>query len=130
MSRVEPLPRSTWTNKFRFALRGMKRGVRGESSFFVYFFVTAAVIVAGLVLRATPAEWAVLLLCIAAVLAAEMFNSALENLAKAVTDQPHERIADALDISSAAVLIACIGAAAVGTLIFVHRLAVMLEWWS
>ena len=130
MSRVEPLHRTTWGQKFGYAFRGMKRGIRGESSFFVHFFIAAAVIVAALVLRVTLAEWGLLILCIAGVLAAEMFNSALENLAKAVTGEYQPRIEDALDISSAAVLIACIGASIVGTLIFVNRLGVMLMWWE
>ena len=130
MQRVEPLHRTTWGQKFGYSFRGMKRGIRGESSFFVHFFIAAAVIVAALVLRVTLAEWGLLTLCIAGVLAAEMFNSALENLAKAVTDEYQPRIEDALDISSAAVLIACIGSSVVGTLIFVNRLGVILAWWE
>ena len=64
------------------------------------------------------------------VLAAEMFNSALESLARAITDRPHPLVRDALDIASAAVLVTALGAAAVGLLIFLHRAGVLLGWWG
>jgi diacylglycerol kinase len=74
-------------------------------------------------------EWCLLLLCIAVVLVAEMFNSALESMAKAITREIHPHVGNSLDIGSAAVLVASIGAAAVGTLIFSSRLAQILGWW-
>lgn len=122
-----PLPGS-WVNKFRCAFRGVKIGVRGESSFFVHFFAAAAVVAAALALQATLVEWCILLLCIATVLSMEMINSGLERLAKAVDDRPNPHIRDALDIGSGAVLVASIGAAVVGCVIFLHRLSQMLNW--
>ena len=119
-----------WAEKFRDAFRGMKLGVRGQSSFFVHFFVAAMVLAAGAVLRInSPAEWCILLLCIAVVLTAEMLNSALESLAEAVTDQPDPHVGRALDISSAAVLIASIGSSIVGTILFGKWLGRLAGWW-
>ena len=114
--------RQSWSQKFRHAFRGLKQGVRGQSSFFVHFFAAAAVIVAGIVLNCDRADWYALLLCITLVLAAEMFNSALESLAKALRRDYDPHIADALDIGSAAVLVASIGAVCVGAMVFFHRL--------
>ena len=122
-------PQRSWTTKFGDAFRGLKQGVRGQSSFFVHFFTAAAVIAAGIVLGVGRTQWCVLLLCIAAVLAAEMFNSALEAIARAVTDEPNPEVGNALDIGSAAVLIASIGSAIVGTIIFVNRFGILLSWW-
>ncbi len=120
----------SWVEKFRDAFCGMKDGVRGQSSFFVHFFCAGVVILAGGVLRIdTQSEWCLLLLCITLVLCAEMFNSALESLARAITDELNPHIATALNISSAAVLVASIGAALIGALIFVNRLGPMLAWW-
>ncbi|RPI59903.1 MAG: diacylglycerol kinase family protein, partial [Planctomycetaceae bacterium] len=62
------------------------------------------------------------------VLSAEMFYSALESMAKAITGQSDPHLGNSLDIGSAAVLIAAIGASAVGLIIFGHRLAIMLGW--
>ena len=116
------------TGKFRAAWRGVKLGVRGQSSFFVHFFMTAMVLLAAMVLRASLAQWCLLVLSIVLVLTAEMFNSAVEHLAKAITDQHDRRIGNALDISSGAVLIASVGAAAVGAAIFLSRLGAAWGW--
>ena len=119
----------TWREKFRDAFIGLKLGVRGQSSFFVHVFSAAAVIVVAAVLGVSLIEWCLLLLCIAGVLTAEMLNSALESMAKAITNEhdPHLRIA--LDVGSAAVLLASAGAAVVGTIIFANRLGILIGWW-
>ena len=119
----------TWWAKFRDALIGLKLGVRGQSSFFVHVFAAAAVIVVATVLGCTLVEWCLLLLCIAGVLTAEMLNSALESMAKAITEEHNPHLAVALDVGSAAVLLASTAAATVGTLIFTHRLGLLLGWW-
>ncbi len=125
-----PRRRRSWAKKFRDAFRGLAVGVRGQSSFRVHFFFAAAVIFCGVVMQMPRLEWCVLLVCIAIVLAAETFNSALELLAKAITDEHDPRLADALDIGSAAVLVASIGAALVGSILFLHRLGVLAGWWA
>lgn len=130
MAEQGPRRRRSWAKKFRDAFRGLAVGVRGQSSFRVHFFFAAAVIVCAAVMRMPRLEWCVLLVCIAIVLAAETFNSALELLAKAITDEHDPRLADALDIGSAAVLVASIGAALVGSILFLHRLGVLLRWWG
>ena len=120
----------SWARKFRDAFRGLKEGVRGQSSFAVHFCVAAAVIVAGLGLRVSLTDWCLLALCVAGVLTAEMFNSAFESMAKAITEDSHPHLGNSLDIGSAAVLVAAIGASIVGAIIFGHRLGVILSWWA
>jgi len=118
-----------WFGKFAAAVAGCKYGIRGQSSFFVHFFVAGLVIVAATVLQASFVEWCLLGLCIQTVLVAEMFNSALEWLARAITHQHDKQIGIALDVASGAVLIAALGAAILGGAIFVQRLGVFLQWW-
>jgi diacylglycerol kinase len=116
-----------WPQKFRDSFRGVKAGIRGQSSFFVHFFMMAAVIVAAVILQVDRMEWCILLLCITIVLAAEMFNSALESMAKAITGETDPHLGNSLDIASGAVLLAAIGAAIVGTIILLNRLGLMLQ---
>ena len=125
---ADPSPERFWLNKFRNAFRGVKAGIRGQSSFFVHFFITAAVIVAAVILDVSLTQWCLLLLCITIVLTAEMFNSALESMAKAITGQSDPHLGNSLDIGSGAVLLASAGAAIVGSIIFIARLGVMLSW--
>ena len=119
----------SWVCKFRDAFRGVMAGVRGQSSFAVHFFAAAAVVAAGAALRVNVYEWCLLALCIAGVMTAEMFNSALESMAKAITGQSDPHLGNSLDIGSAAVLVASVGAAIVGATVFTHRIGALLGWW-
>ena len=128
MSRRDERPRQSLLVKFGLAWRGLRRGVRSESNFFVHLFVAALVVATGGVLRCTMVEWCLLVLCIALVLAVEMMNTALEHLAKAVSEKRNPFIADALDMASASVLLASLGAAVVGSIILGYRLKLLLGW--
>ena len=119
----------SWFRKFRDAFRGVKVGVRGQSSFRVHLAVAIVVAVAGIVLRVTLTEWCILGLCVAGVLTAEMFNSSLESMAKAITGESDPHLGNSLDIASAAVLVASVGSAIVGGIIFGHRVGTLLGWW-
>ncbi|MEQ8785892.1 MAG: diacylglycerol kinase [Pirellulaceae bacterium] len=127
MSQRDRPPRRTWVRKFRDAFRGLWIGVRGQSSFAVHVPAAALVIAAGVVLKVSLAEWCLLALCITLVLAAEMFNSALESMAKAIDVEHNLHLADGLDIGSAAVLVAALGALVVGLLIFAPRVAALFS---
>ncbi|MGW8257400.1 MAG: diacylglycerol kinase, partial [Thermoguttaceae bacterium] len=118
----QPITKRPWAIKFRDAFRGIKAGIRGQSSFFIHFFMAAAVLIAAMLWRANLVEWSLLLLCISIVLTAEMFNSALETMAKAISAEDNPHLRDSLNIGSAAVLLAACGAAIVGGLIFINRL--------
>jgi diacylglycerol kinase len=122
-----PRPRRSWTAKFRDALRGLKRGIRGHSSFSVHFFFAALVIVAAVALGCSPIEWCVLLGCIGFVLTAELFNSAIETLFRGLPVEAKDRTWQALDIAAGAVLLASITASVVGCLIFIPKL--MARFW-
>lgn len=67
-----------------------------------------------------------LTLCVGSVLAAELFNSALERLAKAITVEDNEHLRIALNIASGAVLTASLFAASVGLVIFVPYVLALL----
>jgi diacylglycerol kinase len=122
--------RNSWRDKFRWAARGLVRSMRSERNFRVHLATAVAVVVAGAALRASLVEWCVLALCITVVLAAETFNTALERLARAITQDHSEQIRDALDTSGGAVLLAAIGAAIVGGGILLNRLGALLGWWG
>ncbi len=128
---LDPKPHRerSWREKFGDAFRGLKEGVRGQSSFFVHLFAAAAVVTAAAILGMNRIEWCLLVLCITLVLAAEMFNSALESLARAVTDRLDPHVGRALNIGSAAVLITALGASIVGTIIFGNWLQSQWGWW-
>jgi diacylglycerol kinase len=119
---TEPKPRRSWRGKFGDAWRGLKRGIRGQSSFFVHFFFAALVVAAAIVLRCDLPQWGLLIVCIGMVLTAELFNSAIEPLFQGLDDAGKERAWPCLDIAAGAVLLASIIAILVGCLVFLHQL--------
>lgn len=122
MSEPFQKPPFTWRRKFAYAFRGIARGVRGERSFAVHFFVAIAVLAAAAALRCAAWEWCVLLLAIGGVLTAELFNSAIERLAEAITREERPEIRDALDIAAGAVFVASAASVALGAIVFGLRL--------
>jgi diacylglycerol kinase len=121
-------PCRRWRDKFREALRGVKLGVRGHSSFFAHFFVTALVIAAAVVLQCALIEWCVLIGCVGSVLTAELFNSALETLFHGLDPMAKQRMHGVLDIAAGAVLLMSATAAVIGGSLLGYRLMVFLGW--
>jgi diacylglycerol kinase len=120
-------PKRTWYEKFRDAFRGVRSGMRGQKSFQVHLAMTIAVLGAAALMRMDLWQWCVLLLCIAGVLTSEMFNSALEHMAKVIDKDHNPELGESLDTASAAVLFACIGSAIIGAMVFISRLIVLLK---
>lgn len=119
-----------WLAKFGHAFRGVRVGVRGQSSFAAHFVMAMLVTIFAVVLNVSLLEWCVLVLCIGLVMSAELFNSAIERLAKAITHELDDNVRDALDIASAAVLFAAVAASVAGVTIFVFRLGFAIGWWG
>jgi undecaprenol kinase len=78
------------------------------------------VVVAMLVLRPAPVWWALVLLASSGVMAAELLNTAVEHLADHLHPEVHPSIRIVKDCAAAAVLIAVVGAIAVGVALLVH----------
>ena len=114
--------RGGWRGKFAAAFRGVGRAIRGEPSFRVHLPAAALAIGAGAYFRVEPAEWGALALAIGGVLVAEIFNSAIEQLARGPGTQRHPRLRDSLDMAAGAVLLASIAAVATGLSIFLPRI--------
>jgi diacylglycerol kinase len=119
-------PSHSWTAKFRYAFRGLGMGILEQNSFLVHVPIAAAVLLAAALLRVTQAEWCILVICIVVVCSAEMFNSALEHMAKAVSREYREELRDSLDAAAAAVLVASLGSIVIGIIIFAPRLLPLL----
>lgn len=107
---------------FRYAFLGLKLAWAEELNFRIEILCALLAIVLGIVLHLPPAEFALLVLTISAVLAVEAFNTALEELCDKFqpTHDPH--IAKIKDLSAAAVLLVSTGAAIVGIILFVPHL--------
>ena len=112
---------SRWQS-FRCALRGLAHVARTEVNAAIELVAVALVITAGVLLQLPARDWAVVALAIGGVLAAEMFNTAIESIVDLLSPEHHRLAGIAKDCGAGGVLIAVIAAAAAGLSIFVPAL--------
>jgi diacylglycerol kinase (ATP) len=107
-----------WSGRVRCAFSGLGLVFRSQDSARIQLLVAIAVILLGLVLRLSAAEWCAVVLAVAVVLATEAVNTAIE-LAVDLASPGYNVVAGrAKDVAAGAVLIAAFGAAAVGAIVF------------
>jgi undecaprenol kinase len=106
--------------RFGFAFAGLLHALRTEKSVRLEALCLGLVVAALAVFRPGPLWWAAVMLASAGVLAAELLNTAIETLADHVSPELHPRIRRVKDCAAAAVLIAVLGALAVGAALAVH----------
>ncbi len=121
-----PPPPRTWIGKFADSFRGLFHAVSTQSSFAAHLPVAALAVAAGAWFGLSAGEWCLVVVAIGGVLAAEVFNTALEDLARAVGTYPDPGVRDALDAASAGVLVAVGTAILVGLVIFGPRVLALV----
>ncbi len=105
-------------NGFKYAVEGVVHVFRTQRHMRFHFLTMVLVLVVSLVFKLKREEVIVLLFTITLVLAAEMFNTAIEAVVDLVTQTYHPLAKFAKDIASGAVLITAINALAIGFLLF------------
>ncbi len=103
---------------FGHAFRGVGAALRSEVHLQFHAVATAVVLGLGLYFRLTITEWALVALAVAGVWAAELFNTAIEALTNLVSPGYHPLAGRTKDVAAGAVLLAALGALAVGALVF------------
>lgn len=109
--------------RLRFALAGLGHAFRREPSFRMQCLALVAACALLLATRPEALWWALVVLASAAVLAAELLNTAIEQLADALhpADSPAIRIVK--DCAAGGVLVAVLGAFGVAVALAAHLLA-------
>lgn len=109
------------------ALHGCRHAVRHERNLQIELALAAGAFAAGWLLGLSRTEWMVLLACTGLVLASELMNSAIEQLADLYSTAPDARIHIIKDVAAGAVLTVAVISAAVGLLLFVPKIGAL---WS
>lgn len=102
--------------RLSFALAGIATAWRRERSLRAQSMVALLALVFLALFHAPAVWWAVVVLAVVAVLAAELFNSALEALADHLHPDRHPEIGAMKDMAAGAVLVVSLGAAVIGAL--------------
>ena len=107
---------------FLFAIQGFRTAVTTERNIKVMLAVGALAVVAGVVLQIDLLSWAIVLLCCAVVIMAELFNTAVETVVDLVSPEFHPLAGRAKDIAAAAVWFLSFVVAVVGVLVYANAI--------
>lgn len=105
------------------ALFGIAISHKTQRSFRIQLFTSLIVLIIIGLLRTPPIEAAIIILCIASVLATELINTTIEMLCDLVSLKKSVKIKVIKDISAGAVLITSIASAAIGSILIIPRIA-------
>jgi diacylglycerol kinase (ATP) len=105
-----------------FACAGILAGLRSEHSLRWQFLALVGILIVLLIFQPGAFWYALVALSSAGVIAAELFNTALEHLADHLHPQLHPNIKIVKDCAAGAVLIASLGALSVALCLVVHLL--------
>lgn len=113
----QPFQLSARLRSLRYALAGLRTLLKTQHNAWIHALATVLVVAAGAYFQVSIAEWLWLVLAMTLVWMAEGFNTALELLADAVTQEQHPLIGQAKDVAAGAVLISALAALIIGVLV-------------
>lgn len=116
----------TLGKSLRYAARGIAFVARNEHSFRVQLAVFALAVALGFWLSIRPQEMVVVVLVGTFVLVLELLNSAVEHMVDLFKPRLSTQVEVVKNVMAGAVLVAAVGAAVVGLIIFVPYLRVVL----
>ncbi|MFO1095168.1 MAG: diacylglycerol kinase family protein [Planctomycetaceae bacterium] len=118
MSEQKPFSVGGRLRSFVYAGRGIRVMLQSQHNAWIHAGATAGVILAGAAAGLTSVEWCLIVLATVAVWTAEALNTAFEFLTDVASPTIHPVAEKAKDVAAGAVLMAAIGAALVGLLVF------------
>jgi diacylglycerol kinase len=127
LSKRNKKSRSGLTGSFRNAFSGIAILLRLERNARIHLVILVMVIIAGILLKISPAHWIAVSLAAGLVIAAESFNTAIEALCDAVKPEFDPGIRKAKDLAAAGVLISAIASVVTGLIVFVPALIRILS---
>lgn len=108
------------------AWRGLREMILTQQNFNIELFAALLVVIAGFIFKISSVEWALIIICIIGVLAAESINTSIEKACDAITLEYNEHIKSAKDMGATAVLIIATGSVVIGGIIFLPKLIGLL----
>jgi len=112
---------------FGYAFKGIGYAAKTQLNFRVHLAATLLAVFMGYSLHISINEWQWLILCVAIVLMAELFNTAIEFLTDLVSPGYNKLAGHVKDASAGAVLIAAFFALITGGIIFLPKLLALIH---
>jgi diacylglycerol kinase (ATP) len=111
---------------FGYAFKGVAYAAVTQLNFRVHLVAALLAVLLGYLLHISTGEWQWVALCVALVMTAELFNSAVEMLTDLVSPEYNEKAGRVKDVSAGAVVITAIFALVTGVIIFLPKLLMLL----
>lgn len=112
--------KQNFSNTFRNARKGMRLTIKSERNVRIHLFASVLVLITAYCLNFSITKFCILLLTIASVITAEMFNSAIEFSLDSIYHNKYSRMVGmAKDIAAGAVMVVTLTAVMIGALLFV-----------
>jgi len=112
---------------FRCALQGLWYALQTERNMRIHLGTAMFVLFVSAWLRLTRIEWLLIVAAIAFVFVAEMFNTVAELMVDLTTPEQNPLAKRAKDVAAAAVLVAALTAAAIGSVVLGPRLWLRID---
>ena len=107
---------------FGFAFLGIYHAIKDSRNFRLQAYIGAGAILAGKILEIDRFEMIIIFILVLLVLSAEMINSSIEAMTDLITNEHSMEARIAKDVAAGMVLVASVGAAIVGAVIFIPYL--------
>lgn len=107
-------------DRFRYSFEGLRTSIQ-DKSILLQMFLGLIVVVCGFLFHLDQREWITITGCIVFVITVETINSCIEKTVDYISLEHHPQAKTIKDLASAAVLIACLGAAVIGLIIFLPK---------
>lgn len=109
-----------------YAVKGLAHMFTTQTNAQIHLLAIVVTTVAGLYFHISRGEWIVQTIVITIVLAAELFNTAIEQMMDHLHPEEHEKAGLVKDLAAAAVLVTAIGAVVVAAFIYGERILGLL----
>lgn len=124
----EPQPGRRIGEKLSGGFSGIRKAVRGDSSFFAHGYRGLLIALTAGILGVGPLGWCFLIVAAALVLGSELFHSALDRLSRSTLLANDREVLIARDIAAGAVLVASVMSAGITLTVLLSRLGAQLGW--
>ena len=111
---------------FKFAFNGIRILFINEHNAWIHLTAALLVIIAGIALKISIAEWVVVFIAIGLVFSSEAINTSIEKLSDFVSPEKRSSIKEVKDLASAGVLISSITALLIGLFVFVPKILALI----
>jgi len=109
-------------NSAKYAVQGLIQFIRTDRNGRLELLCAVIAITLGCLLHISSTEWCLIILCIGIVLAAEMFNHAVEKSMDFITQERHKEIGIIKDVAASAVMMTVFMSLAICYIVFYSKI--------